>query len=153
MLTGRLPFKGVSAMDTVKQVIEVDPVAPSRIQFRVPRDLETICMKCLQKEPRKRYATAKELADDLNRYLLGEPIRARRTPPIERAVKWAKRRPTVATLLAFAIIGLIGGCPRACGTGTTAGPWNESPSDTRPSCGKRQPTTSSAPGRPSPGTT
>ncbi len=108
MLTGRPPFKGISAMDTVKQVIEVDPVSPSRIQFRVPRDLETICMKCLQKEPRKRYATAKELADDLNRYLVGEPILARRTPPIERGIKWARRRPTVATLLAFGILGVIG---------------------------------------------
>ena len=72
---------------------------PSRVQFRVPRDLETICLKCLQKEPRKRYATAKEMADDLNRYLVGEPIRARRTPPVERGVKWAKRHPTIATLL------------------------------------------------------
>jgi eukaryotic-like serine/threonine-protein kinase len=108
MLTGRPPFKGISAMETVKQVIEVEPVAPSRVQFRVPRDLETICLKCLQKEPRKRYATAKEMADDLNRYLVGEPIRARRTPPLERGVKWARRRPTVATLLAFTILGAIG---------------------------------------------
>src|SRR5262249_16927676 len=108
MLTGRPPFKGTSAIETVKQVIEAEPVSPSRIQFRVPRDLETICLKCLQKEPRKRYATAKELADDLNRYLSGEPIRARRTPPIERAYKWAKRHPTVATLLVFAVLGTIG---------------------------------------------
>ena len=59
MITGRPPFKGVSAMDTVKQVLEQDPISPSRVQFHVPRDLETICMKCLQKEPRKRYATAR----------------------------------------------------------------------------------------------
>ena len=84
MLTGRPPFKGISAMDTVKQVIEVEPVSPSRIQYRVPRDLETICLKCLQKEPRKRYAAAKDMADDLNRYLVGEPIQARRTPMVER---------------------------------------------------------------------
>ena len=105
MLTGRPPFKGISAMDTVKQVIEVEPLAPSRVQFRVPRDLETICLKCLQKEPRKRYDTAKEMADDLNRYLSGEPIRARRTPPVERGVKWVKRHPTRATLLTLAIVG------------------------------------------------
>jgi eukaryotic-like serine/threonine-protein kinase len=108
MLTGRPPFKGVSAMDTVKQVIEQDPVSPSRVQFNVPRDLETICMKCLQKEPRKRYATAKEMADDLNRYLRGEPIKARRTPLAERAVKWARRRPAKATTLAFVTFGLLG---------------------------------------------
>ena len=108
MLTGRPPFKGVSAMDTVKQVIEQEPVSPSRVQYHVPRDLETICMKCLQKEPRKRYATAKDMADDLNRYLRGEPIKARRTPPIERAVKWAKRRPAKATALAFVTLGLLG---------------------------------------------
>ena len=107
MLTGRPPFKGISAMDTVKQVIEVEPLAPSRVQFRVPRDLETICLKCLQKEPRKRYETAKEMADDLNRFLAGEPIRARRTPPIERGVKWVKRHPTHATLLTFAIVGAL----------------------------------------------
>jgi tetratricopeptide (TPR) repeat protein/tRNA A-37 threonylcarbamoyl transferase component Bud32 len=104
MLTGRPPFKGVSAMDTVKQVLEEEPVSPSRVQFRVPRDLETICMKCLQKEPHKRFATAKDLADDLNRYLRGEPIRARRTPPVERAVKWSRRRPALATLIGCATL-------------------------------------------------
>src|SRR5262249_9720708 len=105
MLTGRPPFKGTSAIETVKQVIEAEPVSPSRIQFRVPRDLETICLKCLQKEPRKRYGTARELADDLNRYLSGEPIRARRTPPLERAYKWTKRHPTLAALLTLAVLG------------------------------------------------
>jgi tetratricopeptide (TPR) repeat protein/tRNA A-37 threonylcarbamoyl transferase component Bud32 len=104
MLTGRPPFKGISAIETVKQVIEEEPVSPSRVQFRVPRDLETICMKCLQKEPRKRYATAKDMADDLSRYLAGEPIKARRTPLLERAVKWTKRHPTVATFVAFGIV-------------------------------------------------
>jgi eukaryotic-like serine/threonine-protein kinase len=118
MLTGRPPFKGISAMDTVKQVIEVEPLAPSRVQFRVPRDLETICLKCLQKEARKRYDTARELADDLNRYLAGEPIRARRTPPIERGVKWLKRHPTYATLLTFAIVGVL-----SC-AGTALWYWN-----------------------------
>jgi serine/threonine protein kinase/Flp pilus assembly protein TadD len=109
MLTGRPPFKGVSAMETVKQVIEVEPVAPSRVQFRIPRDLETICMKCLQKEPRKRYATAREMADDLNRFLHGEPIRARRTPPVERAIKWARRHPTATTFLTMSILAAVSG--------------------------------------------
>jgi len=109
MVTGRPPFKGISAMETVKQVIDREPVAPSRIQFRVPRDIETICLKCLQKEPRKRYATAREMADDLNRYLAGEPIRARRTSQLERGFKWARRRPAVAALVAIAILGVIAG--------------------------------------------
>ncbi len=108
MLTGRPPFKGVSAMDTMKQVLEQEPVSPSRVQFHIPRDLETICMKCLQKEPKKRYSTAKEMADDLSRYLRGEPIKARRTPPVERAVKWVKRRPAKATALAFTTAALLG---------------------------------------------
>jgi len=107
MLTGRPPFKGVSAMDTVKQVLEVEPVSPSRVQYRVPRDLETICLMALQKDLRKRYATAKDMADDLNRYLAGEPIRARRTPPLERAVKWTRRHPTAALASAVAAVALI----------------------------------------------
>ena len=110
-------------MDTVKQVLEQDPVSPSRVQFRVPRDLETICMKCLQKEPRKRYATAKEMADDLNRYLRGEPIKA--TPNTSdrarRQVGQAAHRPT-ATVLAFVTLGAVLGCSAtARGTGTTSG--------------------------------
>ncbi len=95
----------------MKQVLEQEPVSPSRIQYHIPRDLETICMKCLQKEPRKRYATAKDMADDLIRYLQGEPIKARRTPPVERAVKWVKRRPAKATALAFvsmAVVSVLG---------------------------------------------
>jgi len=107
MLTGRPPFKGISAMETVKQVIEIEPISPSRVQYRVPRDLETICLKCLQKEPRKRYATAQEMADDLTRYLVGEPIRARRISPVERGIKWTKRHPAVAMAYAFAIVGSI----------------------------------------------
>jgi tetratricopeptide (TPR) repeat protein/tRNA A-37 threonylcarbamoyl transferase component Bud32 len=107
MLTGRPPFKGVSAMDTVKQVLEIEPVSPSRVQFRVPRDLETICLKCLQKEARKRYPTAKEMADDLNRYLTGEPVRARRTPLVERGIKWTKRHPTAALASAVATVAMI----------------------------------------------
>jgi tetratricopeptide (TPR) repeat protein/tRNA A-37 threonylcarbamoyl transferase component Bud32 len=108
MLTGRPPFKGISAIETVKQVIEEEPVSPSRVQFRVPRDLETICMKCLQKEPRKRYATAKEMADDLKSYLAAEPIKARRTPLHERAFKWTRRHPATALASTLAVAGTVG---------------------------------------------
>jgi serine/threonine protein kinase/uncharacterized protein HemY len=104
MLTGRPPFKGPSALETIAQVTHDEPVPPSRLQPRVSRDLETICLKCLAKEPARRYAAAQELADDLTRHLNGEPIRARRTPVWERGVKWARRRPTTATLLALGLL-------------------------------------------------
>ena len=93
MLTGRPPFKGSSVMETLQQVIHDDVVPPSRLQPRIARDLETICLKCLQKDPPKRYATAEELADDLRRYLDNRPIRARRTPLWERGAKWVRAAP------------------------------------------------------------
>jgi tetratricopeptide (TPR) repeat protein len=113
MLTGRPPFKGVTAMDTLYKVVREDPVAPSRLQSHLSRDLETICLKCLAKEPHRRYASAAALADDLDRFLSGQPVRARRTPYWERALKLARRRPTAASLLAvtclISTISLIAG--------------------------------------------
>ena len=105
MLTGRPPFKAATTVETVMQVINDEPVAPSRLYAQVDRDLETICLKCLAKEPHKRYPTALALADDLDRHLTDRPIQARRTPAIERGLKWARRRPTAASLLA--LCGLI----------------------------------------------
>ena len=104
MLTGRPPFKGTTPVETVMQVLNEDPVPPCRLQSQVPRDLETICLKCLAKEPNKRYAKADALADDLDRYLADEPILARRTPVWERGLKWARRRPTTSSLLAIGIL-------------------------------------------------
>ena len=109
MLTGRPPFKGKTPVETVMQVLNEDPVPPSHLQSQVPRDLETICLKCLAKEPRKRYASALALADDLDRYLTDRPIQARRTPVLERGRKWARRRPISSFLLAF------GACTMAIG--------------------------------------
>ena len=80
-------------METVRQVIDDDPVPPSRLVPRLPRDLETICLKCLNKETHKRYDSAQALADDLERYRKNEPIKARPTPFWEHAAKWAKRHP------------------------------------------------------------
>jgi len=108
MLTGRPPFKGETPMETVRQVIDDEPVPPSRLVPRLPGDLETICLKCLRKEPARRYETAQALADDLARYLRGEPIQARPVSAWERAGKWAKRRPWAAAALAVSIIAALG---------------------------------------------
>ncbi len=104
MLTGQPPFKGVTPMDTLMKVLREDPVTPSRLQSQLSRDLETICLKCLAKAPNRRYATAAALADDLDRFVSGEPVRARRRPYWERVVKLIRRRPTAASLLAVACL-------------------------------------------------
>jgi hypothetical protein len=98
LLTGLPPIRGSSVQELLLLVQMADPLPPRQLLPTVPLDLQTICLKCLQKEPGRRYATAGELADDLGRYLSGEPIRARPTPAWERAWKWARRRPTIATL-------------------------------------------------------
>jgi tRNA A-37 threonylcarbamoyl transferase component Bud32 len=107
MLTGRPPFKTPSTMETLHQVIYEDVVPPSKLRVRLARDLETICLKCLHKEPQKRYGTAQELADDLRRYLDNRPIRARRTSLLERGTKWVRRRPAAATLAGLATLALL----------------------------------------------
>jgi serine/threonine protein kinase len=99
LLTGRPPFKADTPLDTVLQVLTEEPVPPRRLQPRLPADLETICLKCLEKEPGRRYAGARELADDLGRFLAGEPVRARPSSLWRRGLKWVKRRPLAAALL------------------------------------------------------
>jgi serine/threonine protein kinase len=107
MLTGRPPFRGTGMLDTLDQVRVLDPVPPRRLQPGVPRDLETICLKCLQKDPARRYAEAGELADDLRRFLDGAPVRARPVSRLERWVKRARRNPLVTSLAAGLCLVLI----------------------------------------------
>ena len=110
LLVGRPPFKAGNPIDTVRQVIEQEPVPPRQLEPRVPYDLETICLKCLEKDPARRFATAAELADDLRRFVEGDPILARPTPAWERAWKWGKRRPATVALLAvipLAVAGIV----------------------------------------------
>lgn len=102
LLTGRSPFHGATALDTLMLVRQSEPVPPCRLQPKLSRDLETICMKCLEKVPSQRYASSQALADDLNRYREGQPILARPLSPVGRAIRWCRRNPAIATLSGFA---------------------------------------------------
>jgi eukaryotic-like serine/threonine-protein kinase len=106
MLTLQPAFGASQRPRLIDQVLHDDPACPRRIDPQVPRDLETIVLKAIDKSPGRRYATAEEVGADLRRYLAGEPLRARRTGPLERGVKWVRRRPTAAALLA--VIALAG---------------------------------------------
>jgi tetratricopeptide (TPR) repeat protein/tRNA A-37 threonylcarbamoyl transferase component Bud32 len=104
MLTGRPPFRAETAIETQRQVVTEEPVSPSRLNPKVPRDLETICLKCLHKEPTRRYVTAAALADDLQRYLRGEPVLARRVSIFERARKWTNRHRALTTAMISSVL-------------------------------------------------
>jgi eukaryotic-like serine/threonine-protein kinase len=99
LLTGRPPFRGDTVAHTLQQVLMEEALPPHRLKSNVPHDLDTICLKCLEKEPRQRYASALDLAEDLRRFHADEPIQARPTPFTQRTWKWAKRHPAAAGLI------------------------------------------------------
>jgi tetratricopeptide (TPR) repeat protein len=109
LLTGRPPFQAPRVQETLELVRTVDPIPPRQLQPYLPRDLQTICLKCLAKEPGSRYASAQALAEDLGRFLAGEPIRARPATLTDRLAKWVKRRPVVAGLWAALLLAIVGG--------------------------------------------
>lgn len=104
LLTGRPPFLADTPFETVMQVMSAEPVAPRTLQPKVPRDIEIICLKCLEKAPAKRYGSALDLADDLRRFIEGEPISARPATRVEKARKWVRRHPAAAAMIAVAAV-------------------------------------------------
>jgi tetratricopeptide (TPR) repeat protein len=108
LLAGRPPFRDDNVLETLRRVVEAEPVSPRALSPVVPRDLETVCLKCLRKDPARRYGSAQELAEDLERWLAGEPIAARTVGQVERLRLWARRNPAVAALGAALLVTMLG---------------------------------------------
>ena len=109
LLVGRPPFRGATAVETLRLIDSREPTLPSRMRTGLPRDLDTICLKCLSKEPPRRYLSARELAEDLRRYLAGEPVEARPVGRVERLTRWCRRNPVESALVAAVAIALLAG--------------------------------------------
>ena len=107
LLTGRPPLQGETIADTLHRVVNAEPLAPRLLNPAVPVDLQTICLKCLQKEPERRYATASELASELERFLRGEPVRARPVTRAEKAWRWCRRKPALAAAMSVAVSAIL----------------------------------------------
>src|SRR5471032_2565735 len=107
MICGRPPFRGSTIQDTLKLVKSAEPVAPRQLQPSVPADLQTICLKCLHKDPTQRYPSAEAFADDLRNFLEGKPIAARPVSTLEKAWKWSRRNRAAALLIAVSCASLL----------------------------------------------
>src|SRR5262249_31951067 len=107
LVIGRPPFHAGTPLATLQQVVEGEPPAPSGLRPSVPRDLETICLKCLRKEPNKRYPSAAALAEDLRRFQAGEPITARPVGRLERLWRWCRRKPALAVAGAVVTVAVV----------------------------------------------
>lgn len=107
MLTGAPPFQSATPLTTLARLLNEEPVRPGRVSPKVPRDLETICLKCLEKAPRRRYPSAGELADDLGRFLNFESVRARRAAAAERVWRWCRRKTSLAVAVSLAVVGIV----------------------------------------------
>src|SRR5262249_38681078 len=105
LLTGRPPFRAETPAETIQQVISQEPVVPSRLNSKIPRDLETICLACLRKEPERRYGSATALAEDLRRFLEGRPIQARPLGPVARLSRWCRRNPAATIICVLLVTG------------------------------------------------
>jgi tetratricopeptide (TPR) repeat protein len=108
VLTGRPPFLGETLLEALHHLRFLDPITPRQLRAGLPRDLETICLKCLDKEPARRYPSARELADDLRRFVDGQPIQARPVGAVGRGVKWTRRRPAAAALVGVSVLAVLG---------------------------------------------
>jgi eukaryotic-like serine/threonine-protein kinase len=109
LLTGRPPFRAASAVETLRHVVEIEPLSPRQLNPSVPKDLETICLKCLEKEPHARFPTAMHLADDLKRFLEGAPIRSRPISFVARRWRWCRRNPLPALLMLSLLASIMAG--------------------------------------------
>ena len=107
LLTGRPPFRGETPVETMRLAIETDPLSPRLLNPSIPKDIETICLKCLEKEPARRYLTAEQLADDLQRFLNGEPISARPIGRVSRGWRWCRRKPLAASLAGALVLAVV----------------------------------------------
>jgi WD40 repeat protein len=107
LITGRPPFQAATVIETVRQVIDTEPAPPRQLNPAIDRDLETICLRCLEKEPRRRYASAEELSEELGRFLAGEPIRARRISVGARGWRWCRRKPAAAFLILAVFLAMV----------------------------------------------